>query len=164
MTGIRSSHLAKHIASLDASQQKKFFEKLADENESMLQKKNSAKVEQMEDKVEKLIGSLNKQQEKFFDDHQSYIGQKSKARLDRREKLHGQLKTILKQEPDVAIKQSKIEEVFATYQSESIEASYSNLPLIKEFLPSMSAQQKEYFRARVQDLKEMINYYIEAEY
>lgn len=164
LAGDFSQIMAKHLASLDSNQQTKFFSRMDEENKDVLESNDTERVEQVKRKVEKLIGPLKEQQEKFFSDHKTYFEDKAKSRVDRKVSLNGKLKEILAMTTPPASKETQVRAAFDLYQKESIESSRSNLPLIKKFLPSMTTKQKEIFRERIQDAKEMIGYYIEADY
>lgn len=156
--------LAKHLAELDGTQQKKMFETLSSENKKLEKKTPAQRAEAMESKAEQLIGTLTTGQEKFFSDNASYFHEKAMAKLERRKILQARLKEILGQDISSSSKQEQIQGAFNKYQQDSIESSKTNLSLIKTFMLTLNPRQKEAFRARTQDLKEMIGYYLEAAY
>lgn len=159
-----SQILAKHLSELDATQQKKMFEKLSSENKDLERKSPEQRAEGMESKAEQLIGTLTSGQHKFFKDHAGYFHEKAMAKLERRRALQAKLKEVLTQDISATSKREQIQEAFDKYQVASIESSKTNLPLIKTFMQTLNPRQKEAFRGRTQDLKEMIGYYLEAAY
>lgn len=159
-----SQILAKHLARLDAYQQKKLFEKLSDENKEMKRKEAIDRAKGLESKVEKLVGNLSEGQTKFFSDNANHLQQKAEAKLERRKELQTKLKEILSQDLSTESKQNQIQELLANYQEKGVEFSRTNLPLIKQFIPSLTPKQKETFRQKMRDVKEMIGYYLEADY
>jgi hypothetical protein len=159
-----SKIVAKHMSELDENQQKKLFENLNVENAQQLRKDALERSKAVENKVEKLIGSLSEGQSKFFNDQAAYFQDKAKAKIKRKEKLQSKLKEILAQDISSNTKEDQILEAFQTYQDETIESSRSNIPLVKQFVPTLTPKQKERFRDRMKDAKEMIGYYLEAAY
>lgn len=159
-----SKIIAKHLSELDENQQKKLFENLNVENEEQSKKEALERSKGVEHKVEKLIGSLSEGQSKFFNDKAAYFQGKAQAKIERKKKLQAKMKEILAQDVSADSKEEQIVEAFKTYQDETIESSRSNIPLVKQFVPTLTPKQKEQFRERMRDAKEMIGYYLEAAY
>jgi hypothetical protein len=160
-----SGILAKYIVDLNPSQQKVFFRRLSEDLDSKKEKDSQERLSDMTRKIEKLVGPLSKDQEKFLNDHSSYFQKKGMLQIKRKEQLHQRLNSILTQDsPLTDTKKDLVVEAFMSYQDESILSSKENISLVKEFIPTLSLKQKEIFRERVKDLKEIIGYYLEAQY
>lgn len=159
-----SELLAKYIVDLDEKQLKTFFKKLSDDRKEKEKKDKEARLSDLKRKVEKLFGALTKEQEKFLQSHADYFQRKGDLQLKRKEKLHDNIESILGQKQSLETKKELVVKAFMNYQDESIESSKENLPLVKEFSPTLSQKQKEFFREKVRDLKEIIGYYLEAQY
>lgn len=159
-----SELLAKYIVELDERQQKIFFQRLAEDLETKKEKDVDERLSDTKRKVERLIGSLSADQEKFLKERKTYFQKKGSLHLERKEKLHGRLETILNQDSSPKTKRELVVEAFMQYQDDGILSSKENIAIIKDFVPSLTLKQKEYFRQRIQDLKEIIGYYLEAQY
>lgn len=156
--------LAKYIADLNKEQQEKFFKKLATENKEMSQKKPSERTSDMRRKIEKLTGSLSEKQEKLISEQEAYFTKKAELRLQRRLRLHEKIKAILNGKTSNDSKRDELVESFQSFQEESIDSSRENIPLIKKFISTLTIKQKETFRGKLAELKEIIGYYLETDY
>lgn len=159
-----SELLAKYIVELDENQQKIFFRRLSEDLDTKKEKDSEGRLSDIKRKVERLVGSLSPTQEKLLTNHEAYFQRKGTLLLKRKEALHQRLQTILTQDSAPATKKEMIVEAFMNYQDESMVSSKENLSIVKEFTPTLSLKQKEYFREKVRDLKEIIGYYLDAQY
>lgn len=156
--------LADHISELNADQQKKFFKRLNAENADMGKKTPEDRVSDVDQKFERLIGPLTKEQETFLNEQKSIFVQKGELRLERRIKLHKKMQEILAQEASSETKREGIHQAFMEFQDKSMASSRDYLPLLKKIIPTMTNKQKETFRHKMSNLKEIIRYYLETDY
>ncbi len=159
-----STILAKYIVDLNNRQQKIFFERLKEDLETKKKKNSEERLSDIKRKVERLIGSLSDSQEKMLRSHSNYFQKKGNLYLDLKEKLHTRLESILTQDSAPKTKRELVVEAFMNYQDESILSSKENVALVKEFSPTLTLKQKEYFRGKVKELKEIIGYYLDTQY
>ena len=159
-----STLLAKYIVELDQRQQKTFFKRLKEDLETKKKKDSEERLSDVKRKIERLVGSLSDSQEKILESNASNFQKKGAVHLERKEKLHGRLESILTQDIGTSTKKELMVEAFMKYQDEGILSSKENLELVKKFAPTLSLKQKEYFRGRIRDLKEIIGYYLDTQY
>jgi hypothetical protein len=158
-----SKLMSKHMASLDEIQQKKFGEKLKSENESLARSKSEDRIEKISDRFETLFGNISNKQKKILESEKSYFEERHKVRISRREKLHEKFMTIYKMDLSNQSRAQYFYDAFAEYQNEYPE-SPKNKELIKSMIPTLTAQQRQVFEEKINDLKEILNYYLEAYY
>jgi hypothetical protein len=158
-----STVVAKHMAKLDEKQQKDFFNNLDDENREILKKEKEKQIDQIEERLEMILGSISGEQKQIIRDYSDYYRTRSKERLDRRLALHQSFKTIYQQDLSPDSRQELIEESFAKYQTETL-ANTKNIEILKKFIPTVSNKQKEYFRKQIKDVKSLVKYFISTEY
>lgn len=159
-----SNLLAKYIVDLDERQQKVFFQRLSKDLKTKKEKNSDQRFSDMKRKIERLIGSLSSDQEKFLKENARYFERKGALQNERKEKLHVRLESILNQDSSPNTKKELVVEAFMNYQDEGILSSKENINLVKEFTPTLTLKQKEFFREKVRDLKEIIGYYLETQY
>lgn len=159
-----SKLLAGYIVDLDEKQQKTFFRRLAEDLETKKEKDKEERSSDLKRKVERLFGALTPIQEKLLKDQSDYFQKKAVLHLERKAQLHGRLETILSQDSAKSTKREMVVEAFMNYQDAGILSSKENLDIVKRFSPTLSLKQKEYFRERIRDLKEIIGYYLETQY
>lgn len=158
-----SKLMAKYMARLDQKQQKEFFETMTAENKNIERKDAKDRREQIEDRLEKVFGSVTAGQKLLLTDYQFYFDERTKVRLQKREKLHQSFKEILSQEASPTAKEELILGAFENYQVQSM-ADSKNLEIIQKFIPTLTMKQKESFREKTRELKEILNYFIETAY
>lgn len=155
--------MAKYMAPLDKKQQKDFFDVLAAENKEIESKNSTDRKHDLEAKVEKLIGTVTDGQKKFLADYHVYFDERNTGRLENRKRLHNEFRTILEQDLSVESKELMIQDAFKSYQERAF-AGNRSLEIIKKFTPTMTLKQKETFREKTRELKEIIGYFIQTDY
>ncbi|MFP5384670.1 MAG: hypothetical protein ACLGHN_01230 [Bacteriovoracia bacterium] len=155
--------LSKYMALLDKKQQKDFFETLDDENRELLKTEKEKRLDKIEDRFKLFFGSMKNSQKQLLRDYSDYFHLRAKERLERRVKLHGELRAIFGEELSQEARSRSIEEAFSRYQKDALKGN-KNLEMLKKLLPTISSSQKEHFRNRVKEVKEMLNHFIISEY
>lgn len=163
LAGDFSELISKYLARLDQKQQKDFFNTLEDENRDILKNEKKKTIDQAEERIKALLGSVNGKQKQIIREYEDYLASRNKARLDRRIKLHDQFRELYKQDVSVASRITSFQEAFKKYQSASLEGN-KNLEIVKKFVPTISKSQREHFRNHVQDVKDMLKHYITVDY
>ncbi|MBA2404023.1 MAG: hypothetical protein H0V66_04560 [Bdellovibrionales bacterium] len=155
--------MSKYMSMLDEKQQKEFNEKLDEENKTLAKSKTEDRIEKLEDRFETLFGSISDKQKELLAKQKSHISERHKIRVERREKLHEKFKEIFEMDLSREAKIDYFVEAFSNYQKNYPEAP-KNKEIIKSIIPTLSAEQKEFFEEKTNDLKEIINYYLETDY
>ena len=155
--------LSRYMALLDKKQQKEFFETLDDENRELLKMEKEKRLDKIEDRFELFFGSMKNPQKQLLREYSDYFHTRAKERLERRVKLHQELRTIYDQDLSLEARARAIAEAFAIYQKDALQGN-KNLEMLKKLLPTISDSQREHFRNRVKEVKEMLTYFINIEY
>lgn len=98
--------MSSHLATLDKKQQKDFFETLDDENRKLLNKEKEDRVDDIEDRFDTFLGSVNGPQKQLIREYSDYFHCRAKERLDRRITLHEKFREIFKTESSPAYKKT----------------------------------------------------------
>ena len=158
-----SALMAKYMALLDSKQQKDLFEGFDDENREILKIEKEKRLDDIEDRFKKLLGSITGPQKQLIRDHEDYFLNRAKDRLKRRIKLHEKLRWVYKQDISLESRTNEISDAFRSYQSNRINGS-KNLDILKSLLPTLTKNQKEHFRKHVEDIKELLKYFLSIDY
>jgi hypothetical protein len=163
LTGDFSDLLARHLAKLDQKQQKEMFKTLDAENRDIQKRDAESLKEKVEERMEQILGPINKKQKQMITDHLDYFIQRNKDRWQRRAKLHHELNDIYKTITSIEARKEVIKEAIARYQDETIKGN-KNLELLKKIAPTLSDSQKGKLREHLKEVKRLINYYLSVEY
>lgn len=155
--------LSRYMALLDKKQRKEFFETLDDENRELLKTEKEKRLDKIEDRFELFFGSMKNAQKQLLRDYSDYFQARAKERLERRVKLHQKLRTIYDQDLSEEARIRAIKEAFAEYQKNALQGN-KNLEMLKKLLPTITTSQREHFRNRVKEVKEMLQYFMMTEY
>jgi hypothetical protein len=155
--------LSRYIAQLDQRQQRQFFSTLETENRDLEKKKSSARRKQLEERLIKVFGKLTEEQRKLIDSEQEHFDRQFRVRLERRRELQSKIRGILQGAETEAARSDAIYQAFVDFHEESI-AKSRNLQLLQKFLPTLDASQKSSLQGRLQEVKEMLSYYLETSY
>jgi hypothetical protein len=158
-----SKLMSKYMALLDDKQQKDFEKKLKDENQTLKYSKANDRIEKVEDRFETLFGTISDKQIKVLKTYKPHFKERHALRLDRRQKLHARFSEIYKMDISPQSRSNYFYEAFAEYQS-SYPETPKNIEIIKNIIPTLSKEQKEVFEDKTNDLKDILNYYLEAHY
>lgn len=155
--------ISRYMSKLDSKQQKDFFATMDDENREILKKEKEKRLDQVEERFKMFLGSVNSQQKQIIREYGDYFQERAKERLDRRIKLHNEFKAIYKQDLSHSSRETMFQEAFIRYQQEALKGN-KNLEMMKKFLPTLSNEQREHFRKELQEVKDLLRYYISIEY
>lgn len=155
---------SKYLASLDGNQQKSFFAKMKEENQEIKQKNRERSVENLSERVEYFLGSINNKQREVLKQHLTLLNQRAKARLKRRELLHKNFKKILEQKQTTESARAQIYQAFVNYQDDTLKSQESFFDLIKDIATHSDEQQKKTFIEKKQEVMELVNLFEKAEY
>jgi hypothetical protein len=158
-----SNLMSKYMAQLDEKQQKDFFETLDDENREILKKEKEKRIDEVEDRFEIFLGKLSGPQKQIIREYKDYYHSRAKDRLDRRVKLHEKFRATYNYDISESTKVQQFQEAFTEYQEETRSGS-KNLEIMKRILPTVSKKQREQFRKRVEEVKDIIKYYLSVDY
>lgn len=158
-----SELLSKHMSELDPKQQKEFFETLDQENRDLKRKDSSDRMEKVQDRFETFFGSITEEQRQALTELKSYFEERNQERIKRREELHKKFKEIYAQDISQETRKDLFIEAFKEYQAKSVNHK-KNIQMIKELLPSISKKQREFFKKRTEEVKEILKYFLDASY
>ncbi len=158
-----SGLIATHMARLDRKQQEEMFETLDDENRKMLKKEKEDRIDDIEENFNRLLGSITAPQKQIVRNYEDYFLARARQRLDRRVKLHQELRLLFKEDRSTDSRKAQIETAFAAYQKEVLKDN-KNLEILKKIIPTITKKQKEHLRGHVANLKELLKYYLTVDY
>jgi hypothetical protein len=158
-----SAIMAKYLAVLDQKQQKELFKTLEDENREIFKQEKEKRIDVVEDRLKMFIGKLNGEQKELIREYSDYFHSRAIERLDRRIKLHHKFKEIYNQDISASSREKLFLDSFIKYQEDSL-INDKNVELLKKFVPTVTKDQREYFRKIVQEVKGLIKYFISIEY
>lgn len=155
--------LSKHMAKLDSKQQKDFFDTLAQENRELKKKDPEERTEKIHERFENFFGSINEKQKQKITDLSEHFEERNKQRILRRIELHAKFQKIFQNDLSSGSRQDLFVKSYAEYQKKSVDHE-KNVELIKAILPTVSKKQKDFFKARTREVKEILKYFLEASY
>jgi hypothetical protein len=158
-----SELLSKHMGQLDPKQQKDFFKTLDQENRDLKRKDPSDRMEKVQDRFETFFGSITENQRQALTELKTYFEERNKERIKRREELHGKFKEIFARDISAESRKNLFMDAFKEYQAKSVDHK-KNIQMIKELLPSISKKQREFFKKRTEEVKEILKYFLDASY
>ena len=158
-----SKLMSKYMAALDHIQQKEFENSLKAENQSLKYLKTEDRIEKIEDRFESFFGTISDKQRKIIEEQKQYIEERHKIRLARREELHKKFLEIYKLDLSEKSRADYFYEAFAEYQKSYPEGPM-NIEIMKKIIPTLSVSQKEVFEDKTNDIKDILNYYLETHY
>lgn len=158
-----SELLSKHMSKLDPKQQKDFFKALDQENRDLKRKDSSDRMEKIQERFETFFGSISEKQRQELTELKSHFEERNKERIKRRENLHAKFREIFARDISVDTRQELFREAFKEYQLRSVDHK-KNIQMIKELLPSISIKQREFFKKRTEEVKEILKYFLDASY
>lgn len=158
-----SKVLAKHMSVFDEAQVSEFLKKMREENNEIFLRDKKQRKEKIEERVEKILGSLTKEQKQILKDNGKHFDAQIVARSERRSRLHTKFKKIMEQDISSETKESMIYEAFVANQKAAL-SDTRNLEIAKEFVPTLKPEQKKNLRTRLAELEGIINYFVETVY
>lgn len=158
-----SKLMSRFMAQLDKKQQKEFDQKLTEENEEIAKTKLQTRLDKINERLEILLGNLSDEQKHLIKNHRKYFEDRHILRLKRREKLHERFREIYRLNLSDESRATYFYEAFEDYQMGYPE-SEKNKEIILQLIPTLSSKQKEIFKNRLTDLKEILQYYLETDY
>lgn len=163
LSGDFSDMLARHMAKLDVKQQKTLFENLDQENREIKRRQSEKNLEKIEERVETILGTITKKQKEILTEYADYFQERKETRLQRRLKFHEELRQIYKGETSQDSKRVAIHDAFKKYQADALVGN-KNLEIIKKMEPTLNETQREKLRLHIQEIKELVKYYMSVDY
>lgn len=155
--------MSKYMAPLDMKQQKEFAKNLIKENEDIKSSKSDERMEKIQDRFETFFGTITDKQIEIFKTYNKYFEDRHLLRLSRRQALHNRFIEIYNMDIPEQSRKNYFYEAFADYQG-NYPNGPKNIEIIKNIIPTLSRDQKEYFEDKTNDIKEILNYYLEIHY
>lgn len=158
-----SQLISKYQAQLDQKQQKEFEETLKKENKDLAKASNDDRLEKFQDRFKTLFGSISPEQVKMIKSYKSQITERHESRLDRRKKLHVRFSEIYQMDLSPSDRVESFVTAYTDYQK-SYAYALKNKEMIRQMIPTLSQKQKVFFDEKIKDFKEILSYYLAAEY
>jgi hypothetical protein len=158
-----SKMVCDHLIELDKNQQKEFFSILAKENSEISRKESKVNLELIEARFEDLAGEISKEQKSIINSYSSYFEERQKVRLENRKRLATRLEEIYALELSKKEKEKFFIAAFTEYQEKTF-SGIKHDEIIVKILPTLTTNQKKEIKQKAQDLKSILNYYLETDY
>lgn len=158
-----SKLMGSYMAMLDKKQQSEFKENLKEENQTLQNQSSDERQEKIHDRFKSLFGKITHEQVEILNAQKDYFEQRHKVRLNRRKKLHAKFWEIYKMDVSESSKAHEFYEAFEEYQVNYPE-NEKNKEILKKTASSLSDEQKEVFKRKMNELKEILSYYLETVY
>lgn len=158
-----SALMAKYLSKLDAKQQKEFISNLEDENKKIAVKVKRNPMSDIESRFKLFFDSISDSQKKLLNTYKDYFKARNELRLQNRLKLQEQIRGLTSEELSAESKQKMIQDYFTEYQKASLEDN-KNVEILKKIAPTLSDEQRKYFKEEAQDIKETLKYFISVDY
>lgn len=152
-----------HMAKLDKIQQEEFFSNMADENRDLEKKNKRDLIKEVEERFDQFLGDLTDNQKNIIRSYDPYYQERAEKRLENRKKLYQVFKDIYAQEASPDAKAKLFQEAFVKYQNESIDSN-KNVEILQKLIPTIDQSQREYFRNKASEIRELIKYYLTVNY
>jgi hypothetical protein len=158
-----SELMSNHMSRMDQKQQKDFLAVLTKENKKISEIRTAEIMEKVHDRFETLFGKETEEQKKILNSFKPHFKERNQERLIRRKELHQKFQEIYAKDLTKESRATLFLDAFKEYQQKAVDTE-SQLSLIKQILPTLDDKQKKIFNGRVQELKEILAYFIEAAY
>lgn len=158
-----SGVIAKYMAQLDPKQQTEFFDTLNRENKNLAKRDADDRRDKVHERFETFFDRVSSKQKKLLAKYDPYLEKRSAEHLKDRKDLHAEFKKIFAKESSKESKQEEFLEAFKKYQAKRYDHK-SNNEFLLELLPTIEKDQKDHFRKKIEELKEVIKLFIEADY
>lgn len=155
--------LSKQLAQLDKKQQLGFIQNIYSENKKILNKSTKEKVEETQERFSKFFGSITPNQKTIIESFSTDLTESKNMIIMRREDLAKRLLSIYGSENSTETKIKSIHEVLKSH-IDSYLNSNKNFEMAKSILPTLDQPQKDNVKMKAEEIKEIINYYIQTEY
>jgi FtsZ-binding cell division protein ZapB len=155
--------MGSYMAMLDKKQQSEFKENLKEENQTLKNQSSEERQEKIQERFKSLFGKISHEQVEILNAQKDYFEQRHKVRLNRRKKLHAKFWEIYKMDVSESSKAHEFYEAFEEYQVNYPE-NEKNKEILKKTASSLSDEQKEVFKRKMNELKEILSYYLETVY
>jgi hypothetical protein len=158
-----SGLIAKYMVKLDEKQQVEFFENLKEESKKYGKKSQKERHEDAQERLERFVGDLSDEQKSILKSYDSFFKKQSLKRMERRKDLHERFKEILSGTQLPAEKEKSLQKVYMSHQEVTLRESKTP-ELIQKFIPTLSKDQREHFREKTMEVKEILRYFIQSSY
>jgi len=158
-----SKMVCDHLIELDKGQQKEFFAILTKENLEISRKQSQDNLELIQTRFEDLTGEISKEQKRIINSYSSYFEERQKTRIANRKRLATRLEEIYAMELSKKDKEKFFIDAFKEYQSKTF-SGIKHDEIIVKVLPTLTNNQKKELKKKAQDLKSILNYYLETDY
>lgn len=155
--------LAKYMGVLDSKQQKDFFETMKEENRKLASTDEDERMEKTQNNFRTFFGSIDEKQKQMLVNMQTEFETNNQSKLERRKVLLQKLKELYKAQLSPESTSKHIVETFQNYQKYAHNHE-KNIQMVQQILPTITPRQKEFFRKRIAEVKEVLKLYLETDY
>lgn len=152
-----------HLIELDKKQQKEFFKILKEENIKIAETKPQTNLDLIKTRFEDLTGDITKVQKTIIEEYKVYFHERTKIRIQNRERLATRMEEIFAMSINRKEKKEHLLSAFKEFQDHSFKGLRYD-EIIEKILPTLSSIQKKNLKQKAQDLKSILNYYLETDY
>ena len=109
------------------------------------------------------LGAINEEQKQLLVEMKAEFEENNTAKLSRRKKLHQKFREIY----GAGLSPESTKGQFLEALKEYLKNAHNhdkNVSMLKKILPTLSSQQKEHFRKRIAEVKEILKLYLDQSY
>lgn len=154
--------LSKQMSTLGPNQQKEFFATLEENNKKIEKRNQEDRIKKIKERLTKLFGSVNEKQNELLAKYGPEIEKRNEEWLERRKKLQGEFKKIFAQENSPEAREKLFLGAYQDYNEKR--PHEKNIEILSALLPTLDPEQIDHFMQQIGEVKEMVSYYLEAEY
>lgn len=158
-----SKLLSRYMAVLDPKQQKDMFYTLDKENKKLSSKTSKERMNEITERFVKFFGSITAEQKAIFNTYSNYYIENMSNHLKRRENLHQNFREIYGMDSSLETRINQFYSAFMKYQDDLL-APNKTLEITKKITSSLTPPQKDIMKKKTEEIKEILNYYMQAEF
>lgn len=155
--------LAPYLSALDQKQQREFFQTIEEENRLLASRDPEERKHKYRERFKTFFGSITEPQRQLMTDLQPDFEESNRKRLAHRKVLLTKFHEIFDNDLSANARKQEIQDAFASYHQTAHDHE-RNISLLKRLLPTLTNNQKEFFRKRMAEVKEIIKLYLDADY
>ena len=158
-----SKILSHSLASLNPKQQNEFIENMKKEDQKAAKVPLDEILEKTLDRFEWIFGTISEEQKSILIADKGEVARRHQAHLKRREAFHQRLRDIFQQNATNNEREKVFNESFTDLLDQYPDAD-KNKQTLTQLVKSLGAEQKKHFQEKLQDLRELLSFYIETDF
>jgi len=158
-----SKIISHSLSSLNSKQQNEFFENLKKEDHKTAKVPLDEIIEKTLDRFEWIFGTISEEQKSILMGDKGEVVRRHQAHLKRREAFHQRLHEIFQQNATSIDREKVFNDSFTDLLDQYPDAD-KNKQILTLLVKSLGAEQKKHFQEKLQDLRELLSFYIETDF